>query len=149
MAFIDTLIQFVSTLPGKGELTEKKGIYTLSFIISERKGFLSKKKLQYTARFRIDDLSREIRFWEMLKETGSGFSSGGGLDDGISAGFGFKKETYKTGGGGREGTIEEQSNVFRMEYSFQFDYQAIRKKMEELAQASALTFKYQVTPIGL
>ncbi|MHB1324864.1 MAG: hypothetical protein ACYC0L_01460 [Thermoleophilia bacterium] len=33
-------------------------------------------------------------------------------DGDMSPGFGFKKETYKTGAGPREGTIEEQSTLF-------------------------------------
>ena len=36
---------------------------------------------------------------------GSGVSAG-------DSGFGFKKETYKTGKGTREGSIEEQSTLF-------------------------------------
>ncbi|MEW6187930.1 MAG: hypothetical protein AB1585_19585 [Thermodesulfobacteriota bacterium] len=147
MALLDEVKQLVSTLPA--ELTEKKGVYTFSFIIAERKGFLTKKRLQYIARFRIDDSAREIRFTEMLKESGSGFSAGGGMDDGISTGFGFKKEIYKSGGGGREGTIEEQSNLLGKEYTFQFDLKTIRKKMEKLARDSGFLFKYQITPAGL
>jgi len=85
----------------------------------------------------------------MLKESGSGFSTGGGLDDGISTGFGFKKEVYKTGTGGREGTIEEQSRLFGKDYSYKFEFKGIRKKIEELAQSSGYTFKYQITSIGI
>ncbi|MHB8159666.1 MAG: hypothetical protein ACYDGS_04125 [Thermoleophilia bacterium] len=60
----------------------------------------------------LADGVRTIRFSEMLKESGSGVSGGGGFDGDMSPGFGFKKETYKTGAGPREGTIEEQSTLF-------------------------------------
>jgi hypothetical protein len=42
---------------------------------------------------------KEVRFTEMLKESGSGLSSGG-FDHDSPSGFGFKKGTYKTGMGG-------------------------------------------------
>ena len=130
------------------EIKEKKGIQELSLTIAERKGFLTKKRLIYAAKFRIDEGAKEIRFSEMLKESGSGISTGGGMDDGGSPGFGFKKEVYKSGGG-REGTIEEQSRLFGKDYSYQFDFQVIRKKIEELAQSSGYECRYQIIPLGL
>lgn len=49
------------------ELKEKKGVWTLKAVIAERKAFLSKKKLEYIAKFRVDDGAQTIRFSEMLK----------------------------------------------------------------------------------
>ena len=97
------------------DLNEKKGVWDFSKMIAERKAFLSKKKLTYTAKFRIEEDSKTLKFTEMLAEKGSGLSSGGGFDSdmGMSPGFGFKTETYKTGAGGREGSIQEQSNSVR------------------------------------
>ena len=146
MTILEEIINYASTIGA--EMKEKKGIHELSFIIAERKAFLTKKKLQFIAKFRIDEEAKEIKLTEMLKESGSGFSSGG-LDDGVTSGFGFKKEVYKTGTGGREGTIEEQSRLFGKDYSYQFDYQEIRKRIEKLANSSGFTFKYQITSIGL
>jgi len=147
MTLLDGIKNYASTI--QAEMKEKKGVHELSFVIAERKAFLTKKKLQYIAHLRIDDEVKEIKFTEMLKESGSGFSTGGGLDDGISTGFGFKKEVYKTGTGGREGTIEEQSRLFGKDYSYKFEFKGIRKKIEELAQSSGYTFKYQITSIGI
>lgn len=130
----------------KGELTEKKGIQTLTATVAERKAFLSKKKLVYTARFRIDDAAKEVRFTEMLKESGFGLSTG---DSDTSPGFGFKKESYKTGFGGREGSIEEQSKLFGKDYTYQFDFGAIRKQLEQEAAKAGYRFKYQLTSSGL
>jgi hypothetical protein len=143
----DDLQSFMNSIGA--EMKEKKGAYEFSLIIAERKGFLTKKKLIYSAKFRIDDEARELKFFEMLKESGSGFSAGGGLDDAGSSGFGFKKEVYRSGGRGREGTIEEQSRLFGKDYSYRFEYQTIRQKMESLAQSSGYSFRYQITPIGL
>ena len=106
-----------------------------------------KKKLVYIAKYRIDEAKREVRFTEMLKESGSGLS--GGDDFGSSPGFGFKKETYNTWGGAREGVIEEQSSLFGKKYSYTFDFKAIRAAMENKAMEAGFAFKYQITSLGL
>ena len=133
--------------PYRPEFSEKKGVMTVELIVAERKSFLSKKKLTYIAKYRIDDNSKEVRFTEMLKESGSGMSGGGDFDG--SPGFGFKKETYSTGKGGREGSIQEQSNLFGKKYSYTFDYGKIRSAVEKRAVEGGYVFKYQITPIGL
>ena len=116
-------------------------------VLAEKKSFLSKKKVEYQAKFRVDDDERVVRFFEMLKETGSGVS-GGSADD-VGGGFGFKKETYKSGGGGREGTLEAQGNMLGKTYSFTFDYGRARTAAEGVAAQHGYRFEYQLTPKGL
>ncbi len=147
MTLLDEIKNYASTI--QAEITEKKGVLSLSLVIAERKAFLTKKKLQYTAKLRVDDQLKEIKFTEMLKESGAGLSAGGGFDGEMSSGFGFKKEVYKSGTGGREGTIEEQSRLLGKDYSYKFDFQEIRKRIEALANSFGYEFKYQITPIGL
>ncbi len=105
MALIDDIRGMASSIGA--ELEEKKGAYTLTLVVAERKALLTRKKLEYIAKFRVDDTARELRFTEMLKETGSGISSG---SEDISPGFGFKTETYKTGsrspGGWHHGAVQ-------------------------------------------
>ena len=141
---IEQIKEYVAGLPAT--LKEKRGIYSFKFIVAERRALLSKKKLTYSAKFRVDDGNKELRFTEMLKESGSGISSG---DDGIGSGFGFKKESYKTGTGARGGSIKEQSELFGAQYSYMFDFSKIREEIERLARDSGYTFKYQITPRGL
>jgi hypothetical protein len=129
-------------------LEEKKGVYTFRILVAQRKAFLSKKRLEYIAKFRIDHNTKEIRFTELLKESGSGLSSGSD-PDGMSAGFGFKAGVYKTGMGGREGTIQEQSNLFGKTYEYKFDFTTIKDQFASMAQSANYGFKYQITPIGL
>lgn len=131
------------------ELKEKKGVWTMKAVIAERKAFLSRKKLEYIAKFRIDDGAKTIRFSEMLKESGSGVSAGGGIDSDMSPGFGFKKETYKTGAGPREGTIEEQSNLFGKQFDYRFDFKEIRGVMEKIAADNGYSLSYSITPAGI
>ncbi|MHB8793454.1 MAG: hypothetical protein ACYC6O_08985 [Thermoleophilia bacterium] len=129
------------------ELKEKKGVWTMKAVIAERKAFLSKKKLEYIAKFRIDEGAKTIRFSEMLKESGSGVS--GGIDSDMSPGFGFKKETYKTGAGPREGTIEEQSNLFGKQFDYRFDFSEIRGGMEKIAADNGYSLSYSITSAGI
>jgi hypothetical protein len=125
-------------------LRVKRGVYEITLVVAERKAFLTKKKLEYTAKFRIDDDNKLLKFTEMLKESGSGLSAGDS-----SAGFGFKTETYNTRGKQREGTIEEQSNLFGKRYEYHFDFKNIRLQIERLANAAGYQFQYQITSIGL
>ena len=105
----------------EGKWSEKKGVWEYSAIIAQRKTFFSKRKLTYSAKMKIDE--RKIgQISEMLVEAGSGFSSGGDLDNGMTSGFGIKTESYNTFGSARKGTIVEQSTLFGKDYSYQFDY---------------------------
>jgi hypothetical protein len=126
-----------------GKWSEKKGLWEFSAIIAERKAFLAKKKLTYSLKLRIDDTAKVVKFSEMLMEAGSGFSSGGDMD----GGFGIKTETYNTFGGARQGTITEQSKAFGKDYSYQFDYNEIRNKIQEIVEQAGYKFEYQVLPV--
>ncbi|KYC44606.1 MAG: hypothetical protein APG12_01621 [Candidatus Methanofastidiosum methylothiophilum] len=145
MSLTDDLKNIVSRIPAK--INEKKGIYEFEVILAERKAFLSKQKLIYSAKFRVDEQNREVRFTEMLKESGAGMSSGG--SDDMSSGFGFKKESYNTMSGSREGTIEEQSRIFGKKYEYNFDYGSIRKQFESKTKENGYKFTYKITSIGL
>ncbi len=130
-----------------GEWKEKKGLWSFSATIAERKAFLSKKKLTYALKLRMDDAAKTVRFSEMLIESGSGLSSGGDFDSGISTGFGVKTESYNTFGGARQGTIEEQSKLFGKDYSYQFNFSEIRSKVQDAALKAGYKFDYQILPV--
>lgn len=138
----------VGCLAGLGaEVKSKEDRGEARLVLAEKTSFLSKKKVEYQAKFRVDERERVVRFFEMLKESGSGMS-GGGPDD-VGGGFGFKKETYKTGGGGREGTLEAQGNLLGQTYSFTFDYGWTRAAVEAISAHHGYRFEYQLTPKGL
>jgi len=128
----------------QGALKEKKGVYQLDAVIAERKVFLSKKKLEYQARVKIDDAKKEVHFFEMLKESSSGLSSGGDMD---SPGFGFKASTFKTAAGQpREGVIEEQSKLFGKTYQYKFDFKTVHGAIREAAEREGYAFIYKTLP---
>ena len=130
-----------------GTWKEKKGIQEFSSVIAERKAFLSTKKLTYSCRIKIDDEAKTLVFSELLMEAGSGLSSGSDFDGGMSAGFGFKTESYNTMSGAREGNIEEQSSLFGKKFEYKFDYKEIRAKIESLAGSAGYKFTYQILPV--
>lgn len=137
---VDAIKAFVEGIPAT--LKEKKGVYSVEFTVAERKSFLSKKKLTYKARFHVNEDNKELRFTEMLKEAGSGLSAG-------DSGFGFTKETYRTGAGPREGSIDEQSKLFGAQYTYTFDFSEVRAFIESEAAKAGYTFTYQITSRGL
>ena len=130
---------------GKG--SEKKGVWDYSAIIAERKTFLSKRKLTYSAKVKIDESAKVVNFSEMLVEAGSGFSSGGDLDNGMTTGFGIKTESYNTFGSARKGTIAEQSTLFGKDYSYQFDYKEAGLKVKDIVEKAGYKFEYQILPV--
>lgn len=140
----DAIEKVVSEVGGK--MTEKKGLVSVEATIAERKAFLSTKKLTYSFRVRVDEETKTVHFSEMLKEAGSGFSSGG-FDSEMSTGFGFKKETYNTTSGAREGSIEESSKLFGKTFEYKFDYAKVRRELEAAAKKDGYRFEYSVLPV--
>lgn len=130
-----------------GNWKEKKDIWEFSAIIAERKAFLSKKKLTYSAKMKIDDEAKTVQFSEMLIEAGSGLSNTSDSNGGMSAGIGFKTESYNTMSGARVGTIAEQSNLFGKKFEYKFNYKEIRSKIEEAAKSAGYKFEYQILPV--
>jgi hypothetical protein len=138
MNLIEAIQTYAGSIPAKVE--EKKGIYSLTFTVAERKTFLSKQKLIYEAKFRIDENAKSIKFTEMLRESSTG----------MQAGTEFKVESYKIGKGGqREGSIEQQAELFGKKYNYDFDFKVIRARMESLASENGYDFHYQATSLGL
>jgi hypothetical protein len=119
----------------------------VKMIIAQQKSFLSKKTVEYSAKFKVQEDERVVRFFEMLKESGSGMSGGDATD--VGGGWGFSKEAYKTGSDGRKGTIEAQGSLLGNKYTFTFDYASIRKDVQGIAERSGYRFEYQITPKGV
>jgi hypothetical protein len=137
MSLTDAIVAAGSSYPEPFK-RGKDGTLELETVVAERKAFLSKRKLTYRCRLRVDDQARRVRFFEILVEKGSGISSGEGD---MAAGFGFKKETYKVGGATREGTIEEQSRLFGKDYDYRFEFGAVRKDAERAAAEAGYAFE--------
>lgn len=125
---------------GKGQTGDAK------LIIAEQKSFLSKKTVEYLAKFKVQDDDRVVHFFEMLKESGAGMSAG---DGDVGGGWGVSKGTYKSGVGGRSGTIEAQGSLLGNKYAFTFDFARIRTAIQAIAERHGYRFDYQVTPKGL
>jgi hypothetical protein len=142
MSLSDELVAASAGLPVR-LAAQKDGSLKGEAVLAERKAFLSKKKLTYTCKARVDDAARTVRFCEMLVEKGSGMSSG--MDD-LGPGIGFKAGTYKTGGKERSGSIEEASSLFGKDYSYQWDYAAVRSALQQVAAAADYGWETVLNP---
>jgi len=142
MALSDDLAAASTALPVR--LSAKKdGSLEGEAVLAERKAFLSKKQLTYKCKARVDEAARTVRFWEMLAEKGSGMSSG---TDDIAPGVGFKAGTYRTGGKERSGSIEEVSSLFGKDYSYQWDYAAVRIALQQVAADAGYGWETVLNP---
>jgi hypothetical protein len=142
MSLTDELIAASAGLPVR-LAAQKDGSLKGEAVVAERKAFLSKKKLTYSCKARVDDGARTVRFWEMLMEKGSGMSSG--MDD-VGPGIGFKAGTYKTGGKERSGSIEEASSLFGKDFDYQWDYAAVRSSLQQVAAAAGYGWETVLNP---
>jgi hypothetical protein len=142
MSVQDDLIAAGATSPVSLQ-PQKDGTLAGEAVLAERKAFLSKKKLTYMCKARVDDGARTVRFWEMLVEKGSGVSSGG---DDFAPGAGFSAGTYKTGGKERSGSIEEVSRLFGKDYDYVWDYAAVRDTLRGVAAAAGYGFEVVLNP---
>jgi len=139
-AILHKLQEELQGVPGMFE--RKKDVFCLDAVIAERKAFLSKQKLSYTARFRVDEAAGEVSFTERLAETKSGFGAGG--SDDLSPGFSFKKTSTTSTMEGLEGVIDEQSNLFGKQYSYTFDYKRVRSAVKKAAESEGYSFRYKI-----
>lgn len=127
---------------------EKRGnIFLLDFLVAKRKAFLNVQKLTYSARLRADEQSKQVKFFEILKESGAGLGSGGADDFG--PGFGFKVEKVRIKGKEREGTIKEQSVLFGKKYNYEFDFKKVREDIKEIATRFGYSFELVLTERGI
>ena len=62
MSLTDDLIAASASLPAPLQL-QKDGSLAGEALLAERKAFLSKKKLTYKCKARVDEGARAVRFW--------------------------------------------------------------------------------------
>lgn len=141
MSLQDELITAGSWFPGPLQ-PQKDGSLAMETLVAERKAFLSKRKLTYKCRLRVDDVARSVTFWEMLVEKGSGVSGG----DDMAPGFGFKKETYSTKGKELSGSIEEASSLFGKDFDYNWDYTVVRNMVRGAAEAAGYSLNVVLNP---
>jgi hypothetical protein len=141
MALKDDLMAAASVFPAPLQ-PQKDGSLVMEMLVAERKAFLSKRKLTYKCKLRVNDAAHSVTFWEMLVEKGSGVSGG----DDMAPGFGFKKETYRTGGKELSGGIEEASSLFGKDFEFSWDYAVVRRMIRGVAEAGGYSLDVVLNP---
>ncbi|MCX7826133.1 MAG: hypothetical protein N2689_11335 [Verrucomicrobiae bacterium] len=141
MSLKDRLIELGKNLPAQFQ-PQQDGTLATEYVVAERRWLLSRKKVTYRCRVRVDEARRAVRMFEMLKESGFGLSSS---SDDIGPGFGFKKETCKTTGPAREGGIDEQARLLGRQYKCEFDFSAVRNVVKQAATEAGYAFSMCLT----
>ncbi|MCE1174698.1 MAG: hypothetical protein LWW77_08850, partial [Propionibacteriales bacterium] len=113
----------------------KHGAVVAEKVLAERTAFMSTAKLVYQAKFTVDDATREVRFRELLKETGAGLSNDDDTMSGVHAG------SYRIGGG-MAGDIAEQAARYGALYAVTFDYAGWRDQVKARTEAAGYRFSY-------
>lgn len=121
-------------------VTLDDGTMKLETVVAERKSILSRKKLTYVCRIRVDDRTRAIRFFEKLTEVGFGLSAGG-TDDGLSPGLAIKREVSVVSGKERRGILREWSRLWGSDYAYRFDPGKFRDMLRQAATDAGYAFE--------
>ncbi|MAF85535.1 MAG: hypothetical protein CL875_03515 [Dehalococcoidales bacterium] len=143
---IEDIKRIASEIPA--ELREDKGLFTLECNVGEKKVLITRQRYVYSAKFRIDEKKKEVRFTETLKESAFGISMG--ADAVESLGFGLKKKgTDQTEARPKEGTVKEPSEPSDKEEIDTIEFSRIRSMIEATTVKTGYTFKYKLTSFGL
>jgi hypothetical protein len=119
---------------------QSNGTMSLEAVAAERRSILSRKRLVYVCRVRVNERTHVVRFFEMLKEVELGLSVGG-VDGGMSPGLGFKREVFALSGKERRGTIEERSRLLGSDYTYRFDPEKFRDMLRQAATGAGYSFE--------
>lgn len=132
-----------------GELVpQRDGSLKLEQVIAERRRFLSRKKVTYVCRLRVDPEARAVRFYEALKESGFGLSGGGGDDD-LGPGLGYCKESYACSGKCRAGTVAERLRGLGGGFTFRFDLGALHEALRACTASAGFSLITCLTEKGV
>lgn len=101
-------------------------------VLADANWKVGKKKIEYSARLLVRAEDRSVVFWEMTKETGMG----------MGALFSFKKETYRSDGQTRSGTVSEIGYGMNGKVvDYDWDYAKVRTLIENAVRSRGWQFK--------
>ena len=139
MELIDSIVAFAKSVGA--EVKVKRDTVEIQKIVADRKTFLSKEKLTYQAKLRVDQKENMVHFFESLKESSAGMSS---------PGVSVQKTKYKVGlSGQQESEFEQQAEFLGQKYDYQFDFKTVRTSIEKYSREAGFDFHYQVIPKGI
>jgi len=124
---------------------EKSGLWVFNYRVAQRETAINKTTVSFTAKFRILDDQKLVKYTEIIKEASSGLGVGGDMPMGV----GTKSEAYKVGAEGREGTVSEKSTLAGQTLEYKIDYKEVRNSIKEIAEKNGCKFKYKILPFGL
>jgi hypothetical protein len=130
---------------GRGAtFTDRDGVLAVEVPIAERRSLLSRRRLTYSARFRVDEQRRVVRFTEMLKEAGWGLPGSGALG---GPGLGVEVRTWKSGRAPREERIDAQARDLAGRFELSFDLGANRAAVRKALGDVGYALEYHVLSV--
>lgn len=96
---------------------------------SEAKGWTGKVAISFSGRALLDDNSKQITYWDMIKKTSSGW---GGENMGVSG------ESYSISGMERSG---KGGGTLPGGEQYSYDYGKVREQMRSIAEKNGWKFK--------
>jgi len=112
--------------------SDPDGAWAMEAALVDAKSMLGKKRVTYSARLRIDDDSKQVRFGDALAEAGLSLAMAGS-----------SSETYRQGmGGPPHGRIKEKG----LGWSFEFDRGHAPDVIAKAAAADGCSFEYVTGP---
>jgi len=124
---------------------EKSGLWVFNYQVAQRETAINKTTVSFTAKFRIMEDQKLVKYTEIIKEASSGLGVGGDMPMGI----GSRAEAYKVGTEGREGTVSEKSTLAGQTLEYKIDYKEVRNSIKQIAEKNGYKFKYKILPFGL
>lgn len=117
------------------------GLYEVSSVIAQKKGFFSSGKLTFSAKFRVNEAAREVIYNESLIEKIMGLEAKYGR--GFSR-FGMRK--LKTGAepGGMESIFSDGSDLLKKRDGYTFKFRQIRQAVKKAVEEEGYTFRHHL-----
>lgn len=140
---IDEIKKYLNTVGGS--LTENNGLYIFKYEIADRNTKINNINVSYTAKFRVINDDKIIKFNEVITEKSSGLGVGGEMTPGI----GYKTESFKSKLDGREGKVSEKSSMGEKELNYSINYKDIRNTIKSISEKNGYRFKYKILPFGI
>ena len=112
--------------------SDPDGAWVMEAVLVDAKSMLGKKRVTYSARLRIDDASKQVRFGDALAETGVALAMSGASSGTTRQGF----------GGAPHGRIKEKG----IGWSFEFDRGRAPDAIAAAAAVDGCAFDYVVGP---
>ncbi len=124
-----------------GDSRRSGGLWELTSVIAEKKGFFSTGKLTFSAKFRVNEADKEVIYNEALFEKIMGLDAKFGR--GFSR-FGLRKLKTGSGPGGLDSIFSDHSDLIGKQDGYTFRFRQIRNAVKKAVEEEGYTFRHHL-----